>query len=138
MKTINDVMTKGVQTVHPEQTIGDAASRMAAADIGSLPVAENDRLIGMITDRDIVLRAVALNLDPRTPVRDVMSEQVKYCFDDADVASVAENMADLGVRRLPVVDQDKRLVGMVALSNLAYSGDGASVHRMLQGVAAPH
>lgn len=111
---------------------------MAAEDVGSLPVAENDRLIGMVTDRDIVARGIALGLDVRATVRDVMTENVKYCYDDEDISQVAQNMAELGVRRLPVVNRDKRLVGMVALSNIAYCGDRATADEMLRGVARPH
>lgn len=137
-KKISEVMTPGVHLATPDQTIHDAAAKMAAEDIGSLPVGENDRLVGMITDRDIVVRAVALGLDTRTPVREVMSAAVRYCFDDEDVAHVAQNMAELGVRRLPVVDRDKRLVGMVSLSNVAHGGNKGAANEMLRGVASPH
>jgi CBS domain-containing protein len=111
---------------------------MAKADIGSLPVGENDRLIGMITDRDIVLRAVAKGRDAKTQVREVMSDRIQYCFDDEDVGSAAENMATLGVRRLPVLNRDKRLVGIVALSNIANCGENKAANTMLKGVAEPH
>ncbi|MBO9664106.1 CBS domain-containing protein [Dokdonella sp.] len=137
-KKISDVMTPGVHLATPDQTIHDAAAKMAAEDVGSLPVGENDRLVGMITDRDIVVRAVALGLDTQTPVREVMSAAVRYCFEDEDVAHVAQNMAELGVRRLPVVDRDKRLVGMVALSNVAHCGNKGAANEMLRGVASPH
>lgn len=138
MKTIREVMTPGVHLASPDQTLGDAAKLMAAEDVGSLPVGENDRLIGMITDRDIVIRGIALGLGAQAQVRDVMTEDIKYCYDDEDVAHVAQNMAELGLRRLPVVDRDKRLVGMVALSNVAYCGDRKSADDMLRGVASPH
>jgi CBS domain-containing protein len=138
MKTIRDVMTGDVKIVGPSQTIRDAARLMASADIGSLPVGENDRLVGMVTDRDLALRAVAHGLDHDTPVRDVMTTAVKYCRDHDDVEQVARNMAELGVRRLPVVDRDKRLVGIVALSNIAQSGDSKAADSLLEGVAQPH
>ena len=138
MKTIREVMTPGVHLASPDQTLGDAAKLMAAEDVGSLPVGENDRLIGMITDRDIVIRGIALGLGAQAQVRDVMTEDIKYCYDDEDVARVAQNMAELGLRRLPVVDRDKRLVGMVALSNVAHCGDRKSANDMLRGVASPH
>jgi len=138
MKTIRDVMTGDVKIVGPSQTIRDAARLMASADIGSLPVGENDRLVGMVTDRDLALRAVAHGLDHDTPVRDVMTTAVKYCRDHDDVEQVARNMAELGVRRLPVVDRDKRLVGIVALSNIAQSGDSKAANSLLDGVAQPH
>lgn len=138
MKTIRDVMTGDVKIVGPSQTIRDAARLMASADIGSLPVGENDRLVGMVTDRDLALRALAHGLDHDTPVRDVMTTAVKYCHDHEDVEQVARNMAELGVRRLPVVDRDKRLVGIVALSNIAQSGDSKAADSLLEGVAQPH
>jgi len=138
MKTIRDVMTGDVKIVGPSQTIRDAARLMASADIGSLPVGENDRLVGMVTDRDLALRALAHGLDHETPVRDVMTTAVKYCHDHEDVEQVARNMAELGVRRLPVVDRDKRLVGIVALSNIAQSGDSKAADSLLEGVAQPH
>ena len=138
MNKISEVMTRGIQIANPDQTIREAAMTMAREDIGSLPVGENDRLIGMITDRDIVLRAVAEGRSPNTPIRDVMTDDIKYCFEDDDVAQVAQNMAELQVRRLPVVNRDKRLVGIVALSNVAQCGDKKATSEMLRGVATPH
>lgn len=138
MKKISEVMTADVKLARPEQSIREAALVMAAADVGSLPVSDNDRLVGMVTDRDLVLRAIAKGLGVDTPVRDVMTAQIRYCRDDEDVASVAKNMAELGVRRLPVVDRDKRLVGIVALSNIAQSGNQQASESLLEGVAQPH
>lgn len=138
MKTVNDVMTREVHVANPEQTIRDAAAAMAQEDIGSLPVGENDKLVGMITDRDIVLRAIANGRDANTPIREIMTTDIKYCYDDDSIDAVAKNMADLGVRRLPVVNRDKRLVGIVALSNVADSGDKRATTTLLDGVAKPH
>ncbi len=138
MKRISEVMTRNVRLASPNQTIREIASQMADNDVGSLPVGDNDRLVGMITDRDIVLRAVAKGRDPQTTVRDVMTERVQYCFDDDDVQHVAENMAKLGVRRLPVLNHDKRLVGIVALSDVASCGESKATQTMLKGVAQPH
>ena len=138
MNKISEVMTRGIQIANPDQTIREAAMTMAREDIGSLPVGENDRLIGMITDRDIALRAVAEGRSPNTPVRDVMTDDIKYCFEDDDVAQVAQNMAELQVRRLPVLNRDKRLVGIIALSNVAQCGDKKATSEMLRGVATPH
>lgn len=138
MKTINDVMTCDVKLVRPEQSIREAAALMASADVGCLPVSDNDRLVGMITDRDMALRAIAVGRGADTPVRDVMTTEIKYCQTDQDVASVAKNMAELGVRRLPVVDGNKRLVGIVALSNIAQSGNQKASESLLDGVAQPH
>jgi CBS domain-containing protein len=138
MKKISEVMTRDVHIASPNQTIREAANEMAKADVGSLPVGENDRLVGMITDRDIVLRAVAKGRDPKTTVRDVMTEHIQYCYEDDDVVGVAENMAHLGVRRLPVLNHDKRLVGIVALSNVANCGENKAAAELLKGVAEPH
>jgi CBS domain-containing protein len=138
MKKVSDVMTRDVRVASPDQTIREAAGAMAEADVGSLPVGENDRLVGMVTDRDIVLRAVAQGRDSKTTVRDVMSDRIQYCFEDDDVASAAENMASLGVRRLAVLNRDKRLVGIVALSNIANCGENQAANTMLKGVAEPH
>lgn len=138
MQTINQVMTPDIVIARPEQTIADAARMMAKADIGSLPVGDDDRLVGMLTDRDIVIRAVAQGLSGDTPVRDVMTGTIRYCYDDQDVAEVARNMAELGVRRLPVVNRDKRIVGFVALSNIAQADSDGAKDAFLRGVATPH
>jgi CBS domain-containing protein len=123
---IAKAMTKDVKMVSPSQTIQEAARAMAELDFGSLPVADNDRLVGMITDRDIAVRAVARGHGPDTPIRDVMSSEVKYCFDDDDLEEVAENMGDIKVRRLPVLNQEKRLVGIVSLGDIARRDDGSA------------
>lgn len=138
MKKIEDVMTRDVEVTHPDQTIAEAAALMAEADVGSLPVERDGRFVGMLTDRDIVVRAIAEGRDGSTPVGEVMTEAVKYCYDDQDVAEVAANMAELGVRRLPVVDRDKRLVGFVSLGNITQGGDADSTDTLLRGVATPH
>ena len=138
MKKIGDVMTRDVQLARPGQPIREAAELMARADVGSLPVSDNDRLVGMVTDRDLALRAVAMGLGADTPVSEVMTSDIKYCHDHEDVASVAKNMAELGIRRLPVVNAEKRLVGIVALSNIAQSGNQKASESLLDGVAQPH
>ena len=117
---VSEAMTRDVRVATPGQSIREAAKMMAEIDAGAMPVGENDRLVGMITDRDIALRAVALGKGPDTPVRDVMStEQVLYCYDDEELEHVAKNMGDEQVRRLPVVNRDKRLVGIVSLGDVA-------------------
>jgi CBS domain-containing protein len=116
---VNEAMTRDVTVTSPSQSICDAARLMAECDAGALPVAENDRLVGVITDRDIAIRAVAQNLSPDTPVRKVMSKEVLYCFEDENIEDVAENMGEQQVRRLPVLNRDKRLVGIVSLGDLA-------------------
>ena len=116
---VSKVMTRDVQLITPTQTIRDAARMMLELDAGALPVQEDDRLVGMITDRDIAVRAVADGKSPDTPVRDVMSREVLYCFDDQEMKDIARNMGEVKVRRLPVVNRDKRLVGIVSLGDLA-------------------
>jgi CBS domain-containing protein len=134
---INDVMSNEVNIASPGQSIREAARMMAKIDAGVLPVGENDRLVGMITDRDIAVRAVAAGKSPDTPVREIMSSEVKYCFADDDVDEVAQNMADLKVRRLPVLDRDKRLVGIVSLGDIALSGGPAPAGEALCGISEP-
>lgn len=116
---VSEAMTRDVRVCHPRQSISDAARMMAELDCGVLPVGEQDRLVGMITDRDIAVRAVAQSKSPDTPVRDAMSSEVKYCFEDQPVDQVARNMSDLRVRRLPVLNREKRLVGILSLGDLA-------------------
>jgi len=119
---VSDCMTREVQIVDPNDTIGGAAKTMAKLDAGVLPVGENDRLVGMITDRDIAIRAVAAGMGPNAKVGDVMNSEVKYCFDDQEIDEVLRNMGELQVRRLPVLNRDKRLVGIVSLGDLAANG----------------
>src|SRR5213594_3278611 len=119
---ISSVMSRDVQLIKPDDTIRSAAALMKKIDAVLLPVTENDKLVGMITDRDIAIRGVAEGKGPNTKVRDAMSYEVKYCFEDEDVAHVAENMAELQVRRLPVMNRDKHLVGIVSLADLATEG----------------
>jgi CBS domain-containing protein len=134
---VQEIMHKDVQLADPNMTIRDVARRMRAENVGALPVGENDRLIGMVTDRDIVVRAVADERVPgNTTVRDVMSEGVCYCFDDDDVGRAAEVMADHQVRRLPVLNRQKRLVGVVALADLGRSQAGAG-QSALKGISQP-
>jgi CBS domain-containing protein len=116
---ISEAMTRDVRMVRPDQTIREAAELMAQMDIGALPVQENDRLVGMITDRDIAVRAVAEGRSPDTKVREVMSNEIKYCFEDQSVEEVTRNMGEQRLRRLPVLSRDKRLVGILALGDLA-------------------
>ena len=118
-------MTRGVFVVNPDETIQEAAMAMAGIDAGVLPVSNGDRLVGMITDRDIAIRGVAEGKGPNTRVRDVMTTEVRYCFDDEEIEDVIRNMGDIQVRRLPVVDRDKRLVGILSLGDIAATaGDG--------------
>jgi len=124
---VSEAMTRDVKVCTPGQPIREAARTMAAIDAGALPVGENDRLIGMITDRDIAIRAVAQGKGPDTPVREIMSEHVEYCFDDEDLDRVAQGMAEVRVRRLPVVNRDKRLVGILSVGAVARSNNQREV-----------
>jgi CBS domain-containing protein len=120
----------------PEQSIREAALLMARIDAGTVPVGKDNRLVGMLTDRDITVRAVARGLGPDTPVREVMSADVKYCYEDQAVEEVARNMADIQVRRLPVVNRDKRLVGILSLGDLAVRAN-CDTDEALRGVSTP-
>ena len=116
---VSKCMTRDVQLTSPTQTIRDAARMMAELDAGILPVGQDDRLVGMITDRDIAVRAVAEGKSPDTPIREIMSREVLYCFDDQELKDIARNMGEMKVRRLLVLNRDKRLVGIVSLGDLA-------------------
>lgn len=125
---VSDLMTRKVHIANPDDSLQQVAQIMAEANVGCLPVGENDQLVGMITDRDIAVRAVALAREPETTkVRDIMSRNVKYCYDEDEVSSIAENMGDIQLHRLPVVNRDKRLVGIVAVADIAnYDGPVAA------------
>lgn len=134
---ISDCMTRDVQIVDPGDTIQRAAQAMAQTDTGALPVGEGDRLVGMITDRDIAIRAVADGKGPDARVRDVMSGEIRYCYEDDSVADVLQNMGDLQVRRLPVLSREKRLVGIISLSDFAIGGAAPQAGDALGGIARP-
>jgi len=135
---VSEAMTPDVQIASPNQTIQEAAKMMAAIDAGVLPVGDNDRLVGIITDRDIVVRAVAKGLSPSTKVRDVMSNgSVMYCFDDEEIEEVAHNMADIKVRRLPVLNRNKRLVGIVSLGDIAMTDSPDCAGEAMCGIVEP-
>jgi CBS domain-containing protein len=134
---VKDAMSSDVKIANPNQTIRDAARLMAQLDCGCLPVGEDDRLVGMITDRDIAVRAVAAGKSLKTPVREIMSLEVKYCFEDAGVDEVARNMADIKVRRLPVLNRGKRLVGIVSLGDIALTEGADSAASALCGISGP-
>ena len=119
MQQLKDLMSRDVKVVGPDVTIADAARMMRDGDFGMLPVSDNDRMIGTISDRDIAIRAVAEGKDASTKVRDVMSEGIAWAYEDDSVEQAAQIMSERQVRRLPVVDRDKRLVGIVALGDFA-------------------
>jgi CBS domain-containing protein len=132
---IRNVMTRNPQLINPDDTIQHAARLMAECDCGILPVSEGDHLVGMISDRDIAIRGIGNGKGPHSKVRDAMTREVKYCFEDEDAGHVAENMADLQVRRLPVLNRDKRLVGIISLSDLARKEP--DMGKALAGIAQP-
>jgi len=126
MQTISHIMNRNVRVVSPDTNVRQAAQEMKSLDVGALPVCNGQQLIGMITDRDIAIRSVADNKDPQnTKVSDIMSPEVIWCFDDASTEEVAAKMADHQVRRIPIVDRQKKLVGVVALADLATSQEDA-------------
>jgi CBS domain-containing protein len=136
---VRDVMTHGAECVAPSASLQEAARKMKNLDVGPLPVCEGDRLVGMITDRDITVRGTAEGCDPRTTrVRDVLTPDVVYCFENQDVKDAARLMAENQVRRLVVLNEAKRLVGIVSLGDLALeSGDAGLSARTLEDVSLP-
>ena len=132
---ISELMTPDVEIVQPDDTLHTAAKMMADLDTGALPVGENDRLVGMITDRDITVRAVAQGRGPDTKVREAMSEQIRFCFEDEDTQEVGRKMSEWAVRRLPVLNRDKRLVGIVSLGDLATGGAEDESQKALEEIS---
>lgn len=134
---VHEIMTPSVHIADPNMTIREASRWMRADNVGALPVGENDRLIGMVTDRDIVTRAVAEERSPgNTSVREVMSEGLCYCFEDDDVEGASQVMATHQVRRLPVLNRQKRLVGVVALADISRADDECA-QEALKDISAP-
>jgi CBS domain-containing protein len=134
---VRDVMTRDVQTVTPDQPVQQAASFMLSADAGSIPVTEGDRLLGMITDRDIAVRGIAKGYGPDTPVRELMTNDLVIVRVDEDVEEAATKMSDAQVRRLPVVDEEERLCGIVSLGDLSRETDQDCATQALEGVSQP-
>jgi CBS domain-containing protein len=135
---VHEAMTPDVKIVAANQSICDAARMMAEIDAGVLPVGDGDRIVGMITDRDITVRAVARGLAPETPIRKVMSaDTIMYCFDDEDIEDVARNMAEVQVRRLPVLNRSKRLVGIVSLGDIAIADGPSAAGDAICGISEP-
>jgi CBS domain-containing protein len=135
---VREAMTQDVRLVKPDQPISEAAKLMAELDVGALPVEDGDRLVGMITDRDIAVRAVAAGRGPDTPVSEVMSREIKYCYEDQSIEEVTQNMGELRIRRLPVLTRDKRLVGILSLGDLAIDeGARDEAGEALGGISRP-
>jgi CBS domain-containing protein len=134
---INDVMTRGAECVRPDATIQEAAERMKDLDVGALPVCDSDRLAGMITDRDIAVRSTSAGHDPQSErVKDVMTPELVYCFEDQDTAEAARLMREKQIRRLPVLSRDKRLIGIVSLGDLAVETDTKTAGKTLEEISS--
>ena len=134
---VSDCMTRNVKMANPGETLQEAARMMAELDAGILPVSEGDRLVGMVTDRDIAIRGVACGKGPGATVGDVMSQEVRYCYEDDDSEAVLQNMSDIQVRRLPVLNREKRLVGIVSIADLAAVSRDAHTGEALGGISRP-
>lgn len=133
---IRDVMSKHCKWCAPTATMNEAARLMAQNDFGSLPVAERNKLIGMVTDRDMIVRGLAQGQDPETArLRDIMTDRIYYCFDDQSCDEVAANMAEMQVRRMPVLTRDKKLVGIVSLGDLSRKTKAHEAEQALKGIS---
>jgi CBS domain-containing protein len=136
---LKDIMTRDVEVIQPESSLWEAAQRMAALDVGMLPVCSGDQLVGMLTDRDITVRATAEGRDPKTTrVHEVMTPEVVHAFEDDDVSAAAQIMSEQQIRRLVVLNQSKQLAGIVSLGDLAvHGGDTQQVGQTLEDVSDP-
>lgn len=133
---VSECMSNGVELCSPDDDIRSVARKMREIDAGAMPVGENDRLVGMITDRDIAIRAVADGMGPETKVRQVMSSSPRWCYEDEDIEDVSDQMAEFKVRRLPVLNRQKRLIGMISLGDVSLA-DGTSSGRALHEISEP-
>lgn len=137
-RTIADVMTRGAHTLNPDDSVIHAARAMEELDVGALPVCNGEKLVGLLTDRDIVMRAVARDrVNPSCAVRDVMSHEVVWCYEDEPVDDVLDDMVQRQIRRLPVMDRQKKLVGMVSLGDIAAKTQNAGVGGALGEISLP-
>lgn len=134
---VKDAMSPDVEIANPQYTLQEAAAIMERIDAGSLPVGENDRLVGMVTDRDIAIRGIGHGLGPDAKVREVMTSEVKYCYESDDLEEVSNNMADLQLRRMPVLNREKRLVGIISLGDLAQNEPASRAGETLRSVSEP-
>lgn len=134
---VSEIMSRDVRVASPGQTIREAAAIMAEIDAGAVPVADGDHLVGMITDRDIAVRAIARGKGPDARIDEVMTRGVKYCFDDEDADHVLDNLGDQQIRRLPVVNRSKRLVGILSLGDIASHGGNGRAGAALAEISRP-
>jgi CBS domain-containing protein len=135
---INEIMSRQVEVARPQDTIQDVARKMREIDAGVIPVCDGDKVQGMVTDRDIVVRAVSEARSFETPVSEVMTADVEYCYEDDDIAQAADKMAELQVRRLVVLDHDQRLVGIVSLGDIAQQGKDKTTGQALEEISEPN
>src|SRR4051794_10706487 len=134
---VSEVMTRDVQTISPDQPVQRAATFMLTTDAGSIPVTDGERLIGMITDRDIAVRGIAKGYGPDTPVRELMTDDLICARETDDVEDVATKMSQAQVRRLAVIDDQQRLCGIVSLGDLSRETDDSTAAQALEGVSQP-
>ena len=138
MQTAKDLMSRDVKVISPDETIKAAAQQMLDGNFGMMPVSESDRMIGAISDRDIVIRAVAVGKDGTTKVRDVMTPDIVWAYENDSVDTVAKLMGERQIRRLPIVNADKRLVGILALGDFAaVSADIKTAGEALSEISKP-
>lgn len=138
MTTVTDVMTRNVRTLTPSDTVASAAKAMGELNVGVIPVCEGDKLLGVVTDRDIVVRAVAQGLDGNTPLAKVMSTDVRTARESDDLDTVLADMASSQIRRLPVLDGAERLVGIISIGDIAVKGqDEEDVGQSLADISSP-
>lgn len=136
---VKDAMHKGVEWVPPSTPVADLAKKMREHDIGSIPVGENDKLIGMVTDRDIVCRGVGNGKDlSKLTARDVMTPNIVWCHADEDLDDATRIMETKKIRRLPVIDKNKRMVGMLSLGDISHSAKSKLSGEVLHAVSAHH
>lgn len=136
---VKDVMHEGVAWVSPDEPLAKIAAMMRDQDVGAIPIGENDRLIGMVTDRDIAVRGLASGSDPlQMKARDVMSGPITYCLADEDVEDAIRIMEHKQIRRLPVINKEKRMVGMLSIGDVAAMGSPTLCHETLRAVSAHH
>ncbi|MFP2906828.1 CBS domain-containing protein [Pyxidicoccus sp. 3LFB2] len=138
MKSVMDVMTKDVEIINPNDSLKDAAEKMRTLNVGPLPVCDGEKLMGIITDRDIVVRAVSQGMDPSsTRVSQAMTDEVEYVYEDDDISTVARKMKEEQIRRILVVNRDKKLVGIIALGDLAEAMNTQEAGDTLESISEP-
>lgn len=138
MTRVSEAMTRGIRTMAPHESVMKAAQAMNELNVGSIPVCDGERLVGIVTDRDIVVRGVAEGCAAdRTPLSTVMSPQACWCFEDDSIEAAAGRMREAQIRRMPVVDRDKRLVGMLSLGDIATKGGEQVAGEALQDISQP-